>query len=88
MKRSRFSESQIVAILKEADAGLKVAEICRKHGISQPTYYNWKSKYGGMSASELKRIKEIEAEHAKLRRMYADLAMENEALKELIEKKL
>jgi putative transposase len=88
MKRSRFSESQIVAILKEADAGLKVAEICRKHGISQPTYYNWKSKYGGMSASELKRIKEIEAEHAKLKRMYADLAMENEALKELIEKKL
>jgi len=88
MKRSRFSESQIVAIPKEADAGLKVAEICRKHGISQPTYYNWKSKYGGMSASELKRIKEIEAEHAKLKRMYADLAMENEALKELIEKKL
>ena len=88
MKKSRFSESQIVAILKEADAGLKVAEICRKHGISQPTYYNWKSKYGGMSASELKRIKEIEAEHAKLKRMYADLAMENEALKELIEKKL
>jgi len=88
MKRSRFSESQIVGILKEADAGLKVAEICRKHGISQPTYYNWKSKYGGMSASELKRIKEIEAEHAKLKRMYADLAMENEALKELIEKKL
>ncbi len=77
-----------MAILKEADAGLKVAEICRKHGISQPTYYNWKSKYGGMSASELKRIKEIEAEHAKLKRMYADLAMENEALKELIEKKL
>ena len=88
MKKSRFSESQIVAILKEADAGLKVAEICRKYGISQPTYYNWKSKYGGMSASELKRIKEIEAEHAKLKRMYADLAMENEALKELIEKKL
>lgn len=88
MKKSRFSESQIVAILKEADAGLKVAEVCRKHGISQPTYYNWKSKYGGMSASKLKRIKEIEAEHAKLKRMYADLAMENEALKELIEKKL
>ncbi|MDB4723740.1 transposase [Akkermansiaceae bacterium] len=86
MKKSQFSESQIVAILKEADAGLKVAEICRKHGISQPTYYNWKSKYGGMSASELKRIKEIEAEHAKLKRMFADLAMENEALKELIEK--
>lgn len=88
MKKSRFTESQIVAILKEADSGLKVAEVCRKHGISQPTYYNWKSKYGGLSVAELKRIKELEAEHAKLKRMYADLAMENHALKELIEKKL
>ena len=77
-----------MAILKEADAGMKVADVCRKHGISQPTYYNWKSKYGGMSASELKRMKELEAEHSKLKRMYADLAMENDALKELIEKKL
>ena len=88
MKKSRFTESQIVAILKEADGGLKVAEVCRKHGISQPTYYNWKSKYGGLSVAELKRIKELEAEHSKLKRMYADLAMENHALKELIEKKL
>jgi len=88
MKKSRFTESQIVAIIKEADSGLKVAEVCRKHGISQPTYYNWKSKYGGLSVAELKRIKELEAEHAKLKRMYADLAMENHALKELIEKKL
>ena len=67
---------------------MKVADVCRKHGISQPTYYNWKSKYGGMSASELKRIKELEAEHSKPKRMYADLAMKNDALKELIEKKL
>ena len=88
MKKSRFTETQIVSILKEADAGMKVADVCRKHGISQPTYYNWKSKYGGMSASELKRIKELEAEHSKLKRMDADLAMENDALKELIEKKL
>ncbi len=88
MKKSRFTESQIVAILKEADSGLKVADVCRKHGISQPTYYNWKSKYGGLGVAELKRIKELEAEHSKLKRMYADLAMENHALKELIEKKL
>ena len=88
MKKSRFTETQIVSILKEADAGMKVADVCRKHGISQPTYYNWKSKYGGMSASELKRIKERDAEHSKLKRMYADLAMENDALKELIGKKL
>lgn len=78
----------MLAILKEADAGMKVADVCRKHGISEPTYYNWKSKYGGLSLSELKRIKVLEAEHSKLKRMYADLAMENEALKELIEKKL
>lgn len=88
MKKSRFTESQIVAILKEADSGLKVADVCRKHGISQPTYYTWKSKYGGMDVAELKRVKELEAEHSKLKRMYADLAMENDALKELIEKKL
>ena len=88
MKRSRFTESQIVAILKETDSGIKVSDVCRKHGISQPTYYNWKSKYGGLSVSELKRIKELEAEHAKLKRVYADLAMENDALKSLIEKKL
>lgn len=77
MKKSRYTESQIVAILKEADAGKKVAEVCREHGISQPTYYNWKSKYGGLGVSELKRIKELEADHAKLKRMYADLAMES-----------
>lgn len=88
MKKSRFTESQIVSILKEADGGMKVAEVCRNHGISMPTFYNWKSRYGGLGASELKRIKELEAEHSKLKRMYADLAMENHALKELIEKKL
>ncbi|MCB1241090.1 MAG: transposase [Verrucomicrobiae bacterium] len=88
MKRSRFTESQIVAILKEADAGVKVTDVCRRHGISQPTYYSWKSRYGGLGVSELKRIKELEADHSKLKRMVADLAMENQALKELIEKKL
>jgi putative transposase len=88
MKRSRFTETQIISILSEADAGLPIKELCRKHGISDATYYNWKSKYGGMSASELKRLRETEAENAKLKRMYADLALENTALKDLIDKKL
>ena len=88
MKKSRFSETQIVSILKEAEAGLKVDDVCRKHGISTGTYYNWKSKDGGLSVSELKRIKELEAENAKLKRMYADLAIENDAIKDLLEKSL
>ena len=85
MKKSKFSESQIVAILKEADAGILVKDICRKHGISSPTYYSWKSKYGGMEASDLKRTKELESVQ-ELKRMYADLALENAAMKELITK--
>jgi putative transposase len=88
MKKSKFTETQIVSILKEADAGRPVKELCRTHGISDATYYNWKSKYGGMNASDLKRMKEMEEEMSKLKRMYADLAMENRALKDLIEKKL
>ena len=88
MKKTRFTETQIVTILKSADAGLKVKDLCRKHGISEATYYNWKSKYGGMEASDVKRMKELEAENAKLKRMYADLALENRAMKDLIEKKL
>ena len=88
MKRSRFTETQIISILREADAGMQIKELCRKHGISDATYYNWKSKYGGMSASELKRLREIEQENANLKRMYADLALENTALRDLIEKKL
>lgn len=88
MKRSRFSETLIVSILKEAEAGRAVKEICRKHGISDATFYNWKSKYGGMNASDLKRLKEMEVELSELKRMYAELALENRALKELIEKKL
>ena len=88
MKRSRFSETQVVGILKEADAGLKVSEVCRKYGISEGTYYKWKSKYGGLEVSDVRRLRELETENAKLKRMYADLSLENEALKDLISKKL
>ena len=88
MKKARFTETQIIGILKEADVGTAVKEICRTHGISDATYYNWKSKYGGMSASDLKRLKEMERELSQLKRMYADMAMENRALRDLIEKKL
>lgn len=88
MKKSRFTETQIVSIIKEGEAGIPVKDLCRNHNISTPTYYKWKSKYGGLEASELKRLKDMEAENSKLKRMYADLALENTALKDLIEKKL
>ena len=88
MKKSRYTERQIVNILKQADAGMQVKEICRKYGISDATYYNWKSRYGGMSASELKRLKETVAELSQYKKMYAELAHENYALKDLLEKKL
>ena len=88
MKKSRFTETQIVSILKPADAGVPVKDVCRQAGISQPTYYQWKSKYGGMDASDLKRVKELETENSRLKRLYADLALENAAMKDLIAKKL
>ena len=88
MKKSRFSEVQIIKILGEQEAGKTVQEICKAHGISQPTFYNWKSKYSGMSVNQLKKMKEVESELAEFKRMYADLAFENNALKNLIEKKL
>lgn len=88
MKKSKFTETQIVAILKQADAGVPVKDVCRQAGISTAAYYQWKSKYGGMEASDLRRVKELEAENAKLKRMYAELALDNAAMKDLIAKKL
>lgn len=88
MKKTKFSESQIVAILREGESGVPVAQILRTYGISQATYYNWKSKYGGASVAELKRLKELELENAKLKRMYADLALENAAIKDVLGRKL
>ena len=87
MKKSRFSETQIISVLARQERGEKVRDLCRELGISDATFYNWKAKYGGMSVSELKRIKELEAENARLKRMYANLSLVHEALKEAVAKK-
>lgn len=86
--KKRFTESQIVAAIKKQEAGVSVKDICREIGISDATFYNWKSKYGGMEASDVKRMKELATENAQLKSMYAESSMENRALKNLIEKKL
>ena len=88
MKRSRFTEDQIIGILKEHEAGVSVADLCRKHGVSDATVYKWKAKYSGMSASDLKRLKELEEENRRLKQMYANLSLEHTVLKDIIEKKL
>lgn len=88
MRKSRFSESQIVAILKEGESGVPVAELLRKHGISKGTYFLWRSKFGGATVKELARLKELEAENAKLKRMYTELALENAAIKDVLSRKL
>jgi len=87
MKTSKFSEQQIIAILKQGEAGAKVADLCREAGISSATYYKWKAKYGGMEASEVKRMKELEAENRRLKQMYAELSLDHALLKEILEKK-
>lgn len=87
MKRKRFSEEQIIGILKEADAGAVVTELCRKHGLSSPTFYAWKVKYGGLEVSEARRLKALEDENAKLKRLLADAMLDNAGLKDLLAKK-
>jgi len=86
--KKRFTESQIVAAIKKQEAGIPIKDICRELGISDATFYNWKAKYGGMEASDVKRMKELEAENAQLKSMYAEASMDIRALKNLIEKKL
>ena len=88
MKKSRFCEEKIIAILREGEAGVKVAELCRKHGMSERRYYKWKARYGGMDVSQLRRLKELEAENARLKRMYAELSLTHHALQDAVEKKL
>jgi putative transposase len=84
MKRSKFGEEQVLAILREQEAGAKTADVCRRHGVSSATFYAWKAKYGGMDVSETKRLKALEAENAKLKRLYADAMLDNAGLKELL----
>ena len=88
MRKSRFTESQILAVLKAGEAGTPVAEIVRKHGISRNTYFLWKSKYAGATISEVRRLRELEQENGRLKRMYADLALENAAIKDVLSRKL
>lgn len=87
MKRSRFTEAQIIAVLKEAEAGQTTKDLCRKHAISEQTFYRWKSKFGGMEVSEAKRLRELEDENRKLKQIVAEKELDNRALKALIEKK-
>ena len=88
MRTSRFTESQILAVLKDGEAGMPIAEVISKHGISRNTYFAWKSKYAGATVSELRRLRELEAENAKLKRLYAELALENAAIKDVLSRKL
>ncbi len=88
MKKSRFTEEKIIAILKEADAGMKATELCRKYGISPATLYSWKGRYGCMDASQLRRLKELEGENARLKKMCAELSLTHHALQDAVQKKL
>jgi len=85
--KNRFTEEQIIGVLKEAEAGMKVAEVCRKYGISDATYYNWKAKFGGMTVSDAQRLKALEAENGKLKRLLAEAMLDNAALKDVVGRK-
>jgi putative transposase len=85
--KQRFNEQQIIGILKEAESGVKVADLCRKHGISEATYYNWKAKFGGMTVSDAQKLKTLEAENAKLKRLLAESMLDNAALKDVVSQK-
>ena len=87
MKKKRFSEEQIIAVLKEAEAGAKVLDLCRKHGISDATFYNWKAKYGGMTVSDVRRLRELEQENARLKKLLAEAELDKAALKDLLNRK-
>lgn len=87
MKQSRYSDSQIISILKQAEAGTPVPELCREHGMSSASFYKWRAKYGGMDASLMSRMKELEAENARLKKMYADVQLQNDVIKEALAKK-
>jgi len=86
--KKRFSESQIVAAIKKQESGISIKDLCRELGISEATYYNWKAKYGGMEASDVGKMRDLEKENAELKKMFAEMSLENRALKNLIEKKL
>ena len=87
MKKTRYSESQIIKVLKEVEGGRTVKAVCREYGIAEATHYSWKSKYGGMEASDIKRLKELEEENRRLKQMYADLSLDHKILKDIVEKK-
>lgn len=87
MRKSKFTEHQVIAILKRHEAGSKVADLCREHGISNATFYQWKAKYGGLEPSQVKQLRDLQEEHSRLKRMYTELSMVHDALKQVVEKK-